>query len=170
MASGHRNDRENNLEEDEDDVEIFSLSGWRKGDSFRRGAQTSHFGAVDEEIELQIYNNQTRDRKEQLKTNIIEQKAKSKQRNHPESVSSSYQTQRGTNPSGSQERTEELEEAVEKLIELIGFGKFQLLILAVCGCGLFHASIQLGFVGYLMPDIARELCLSDASTGWLRKL
>ncbi len=148
-------------DEDQDEVVIYSVSGRGRRGQNSRGMQASRFGAMDESIELQLEPNQSR--------NSISRVKSTQQRVH-ELGPSAYQTAMDQrNPSGSQERAEELDEAMERLLELVGFGKLQWLMLVVCGCGMLYCSVQLGFIGYLLPDIARDLCLSDASTGWLSK-
>ncbi|XP_071788733.1 synaptic vesicle glycoprotein 2B-like [Asterias amurensis] len=160
MASSRRYDQEirfdgRNEDDDQDEVEIYSVSGRRsRRGADRRGMQASRFGATDEDIELQLHPNQ----------NSVK-RVKSTHELGP----SAYQTaMEQRNPSGSQERAEELDEAMERLLELVGFGKLQWLMLIVCGWGMVYGSVQLGFIGYLLPDIARDLCLTDESTGWLR--
>ncbi|XP_022085205.1 synaptic vesicle glycoprotein 2C-like [Acanthaster planci] len=153
-------------EDSDEDEEIFSVSGRQRG-PIVRGAQSSGFGALDDDgIELQLDSGQEDDFRQQVSS-------RDKQLNREEPVSMpSYQTgTAGTNSSSrgdSQQRADEIEEMVDKLLTIIGFGKFHVLLLFMCGCGLFFASAQLEFVGILLPDIARDLCLSDSSTGWLR--
>ncbi|XP_038079446.1 synaptic vesicle glycoprotein 2A-like [Patiria miniata] len=170
MASGlYYTDGAGSIQDDDSDEEqeIFSVSGRNGGLAFSRAdAKSPGFGAMDDDIELSI------DAQEDINA-ISEQNsrpARDGQDLRRGADPPSYQTDITTTsiPRGSQEGADEIEAMVDKLLTVIGLGRFHLLLLCVSGCGLFFACVQLAFVGSLMPDIARDMCLSDSTTGWLR--
>ena len=133
-----------------------------------RGFQCSRFGALNEAVELtfDVPNDDDDDTKESVVGTVTSEMTHVTPATAPPflSPSGSYQTQRRASA-----MADEAEAALDGLVSVIGFGRLQGWTLVCLGLGMLHASILTGFVGLLLPDMARDLCLTDESSGWLRK-
>ncbi|XP_071940962.1 synaptic vesicle glycoprotein 2B-like [Antedon mediterranea] len=66
------------------------------------------------------------------------------------------------------EKSAQLSSVYESFLSRVGFGKFHLVLLVVVGLCLFYCGLWMVVVGYYVPDIVRDLCLTENDTGWLR--
>ena len=53
--------------------------------------------------------------------------------------------------------------------KLCVYGIKNVKFVVIVGLGLIYAGIQAVLTSLLIPDIARDLCLQDSETGWIRK-
>ncbi|XP_072021187.1 synaptic vesicle glycoprotein 2A-like [Amphiura filiformis] len=162
------------MSSEEEEYDVFAISRAAGDSRPKRTSQTSQFGAVDENVNVQFIGDDDDE---------VTERSESSQ-----GAGGGYHA--GAAPyveeEGNERRAAEFEEGdidessasqlaevADRLITDAGYrlcvyGIKNVKFVLTVGLGLFYAGIQAVITSLLVPDIARDLCLRDAETGWIR--